>query len=281
MSKSALLVSNHMSGSYDDCNVEEIARALSASGYELAKELDCASGEVPDATALNDGAYAMLVVLGGDGTLQSVLSKAAGWGGTALALPGGTQNLLCKSLYGDRDVGQVLELLEGGHLSPRRRNCINWSGGCALIEILAGPGARWSEVRESMRDGGIAETVGTTMDVAEDTLGGSWVRLAESGKGDENGYPGIRLVAENGGMVVEGYTAHDIGEIAAQGAALLGRNFRDGPHDELGTLDQVTLESVDGAVMALMCDGERVETGAREGFSLAPFDLDLLGLADG
>ena len=62
---------------------------------------------------------------------------------------------------------------------------------------------------------------------------------------------------------------------------MLQRDFRDGPHDELGTHPQLLCRSADGGPIELMIDGERA-TGATElRFSLATLALNLLATGDG
>lgn len=82
-------------------------------------------------------------------------------------------------------------------------------------------------------------------------------------------------------MAVQGYGAEDIGDYLKQGVAILKRDFREGPHDELGRHDEIVCRSLEDAPIELMVDGERKEGGAEERFSLAPLDLDLLGPAHG
>jgi hypothetical protein len=94
--------------------------------------------------------------------------------------------------------------------------------------------------------------------------------------GKPDGYAGIRLDIAEGAMLVEGYGADTVGDYLRQGLALLRRNFREGPHDELGGHETVTCRSLGDASLPLMFDGERREGAAVERFSLAPFALDLL-----
>lgn len=64
-----------------------------------------------------------------------------------------------------------------------------------------------------------------------------------------------------------------------QSLALLRRNFREGPHDQLGSHPVVHCETVDGGEMDLMVDGERVTGHVQETFSLAPLPFNLLAPA--
>ena len=83
-------------------------------------------------------------------------------------------------------------------------------------------------------------------------------------------------------MLTEGmYEVEKAGYRGAQGLAILKRDFREGPHDELGRARTVAVRSLEGEDIPLMVDGERSEGGAHLGFSLDTLDVDLLGLADG
>ena len=57
---------------------------------------------------------------------------------------------------------------------------------------------------------------------------------------------------------------------------MLRRRFREGPHDDLGFHEQVTLSSTAGEPFGLLVDGEKEECGRQRGFPLVPCEVDLL-----
>ncbi|QYU68406.1 hypothetical protein J4558_27000 [Leptolyngbya sp. 15MV] len=207
----------------------------------------------------------------------SVLGRMEGWAGQGLPLPGGTANLLCRGLHGDSDPEAILARFLAGELAVRRVPCLRGRGCIALAELLAGPGAKWADVREEMREGDLAGIVETATDAAGDSAFGAAVRVVAPSLGRDEGYPGVRLSPHPGGIHVQGYGGEGVVDLLRQGLAILGRDFREGPHDDLGDHDAVALQTVDGSAIELMADGERLTGEHREGFSLAELEVDLLG----
>jgi hypothetical protein len=218
---------------------------------------------------------ATLAVFTGDGTINTASTGIEGWGGTVLVLPGGTQNLLSKTLHGDVPPTDVIAAVAAGHAQKQRLRVIRTSQGTSLVEVLAGPGAMWADVREGVRDldlGAIAETFATAW---RETTDGPGVRLADPAVGKDEGYRAVRIAPSGAQVLAEGYDFEDLGQFAAQGFAMLvKRDFRQGPHDDLGHFDRVTCHS--DSPIALMIDGERRHGGTREDFVCEEFDLDFL-----
>lgn len=269
------LIVNRASGSNSDEAVRAVTTALDSAGLGPALVRDVVEG-LPERAELEAAGVGVLAVFTGDGTINTVATALEGWGGALLPLPGGTANLLARSLHGDRPAPTIAAAAQ--RLARTRRTCVRWSGGTALAEVLAGPGAHWGEVREGLRDGAVGEVAGTAMAAIRESLAGPMVRLADPPRGRAEGYPGLLLTPGRDGLRVSGYRAEGPGDILAHGVALLRRNFREGPHEALGTYPAVECRSADGAApIALLIDGERRDGGPAERFSLAPFALDLLG----
>lgn len=273
------LIYNGSSGSHDDEALEHLVAAMAAAGYKPAKVLDCKDG-TPDAAEANAAGIGLLAVHGGDGTLSRTIVDLEGFTGKVLPLPGGTFNLLSREIFGERDPLEIVELLGKGHLTVRRRTCIRGEGITALCELLAGPGAKWADVREEMREANVGEVLSKGWDAAAESTVGPMVAVAEPRVGREDGYSGVRLCPFADGIEIDGYAAEGLGDYLQQGLAILNRDFREGPHDELGRIPAVALHSTDDAPIPLMVDGERSEGGSTLRFSLDSLDVDLLGLAD-
>lgn len=275
------LLINGASGSHDEARFQELLALLEQAGTPPGRIVDCQNDGTPERSMLEQSGVDTLAVHGGDGTLNASITALEGWGGTVLPLPGGTANLLCGMLYGEAGLEEIITLFGNGKLVSRRPHCIRSSAGTGLAEILAGPGASWADVREEMREGNIVETLATAVDAASQSTAGPMVLIRQPRLGRESGYAGVRVSVAPEGMVVQGYGAEDIGDYLKQGLALLKRDFREGPHDELGLHDLVTCQSESDEPISLMIDGER-RTGQREEqFSLAQLQLDLLCKADG
>lgn len=262
------LVTNPASGSNTPATVETLCAALAP-----ARTIAFPHDPLPTRADLDAAGVGTLAVFTGDGTINSAAAALESWGGALLVLPGGTQNLLSKALHGDRPLDAILADLLHAHRTRRRG--IRTSQGMSLIEVLAGPGAMWADVRESVRDldlGAMAETFGNAL---RETREGPAVHLADPQAGKAEGYRAVLLAPDNNGVLVEGYDFADLGEFAAQGFAMLvKRNFREGPHDDIGVFPKVAVRS--NAPIALMIDGERRTGETEETFVCEEFGLDFL-----
>lgn len=267
------LLVNAASGSNSDEAIRAVVAGLAAAGQPVGRTLDAQAG-LPDRAMLDQAGVATLAVFTGDGTIHAVANALEGWGGALLPLPGGTANLLARDLHGDATAEVIAAAFP--RLRRVRRTCVRTSHGAALAEVLAGPGATWSDVREGLRDGAVGEVAGAAIEAIRQSTAGPMVALADPAMGRPEGYAGVRLAPRAAGMTVDGYGPEGLGDLLAQGLALLRRNFREGPHEELGRHAQVTCRSLAGEPIPLMIDGERRDGKAEERFSLDPFALDLL-----
>src|SRR5690606_29276018 len=102
------LVCNSQSGSHEPAIHDALVAVCAEAGVPLAATFMLPEDEVPAAAALRAQAIDLLLVWTGDGTINAAASKAAGWDGALLPLPGGTLNLLSKILHGDRPAPEIL-----------------------------------------------------------------------------------------------------------------------------------------------------------------------------
>lgn len=275
------LVVNSASGSNDPAAVGALVEALGAAGAAPARVIDGSTEDLPTRAALEDAGVRGLAIYTGDGTINALVPKLEGWDGAVLVLPGGTANLLTKALHGEASVEQIVEALGAGLLKSVQRPCIRFGEHTALIEVLAGPGATWSDVREGMREGDLGEIASTTLEAVRQSAAGPMVAVIEPELGRSDGYAGVRLALSDDGLQVDGYAVDGIGDYLKQGIALLKRDFREGPHDELGHHPAITCRSVDGSEIALMVDGERLSAAGEQRFSLETLHVNLLAHRDG
>lgn len=275
----AWLVVNAASGSNTPEACEALRSGLDAHGIAIPRTSAVPDDDLPAAAELDAEGIGLLVVYTGDGTLRSVLTGLEGWDGAVLVLPGGTTNLLARTLHGERPMQDILADLP--RMRRVRRRCLRSEAGTAVIEVVAGPGAKWSDVREGLREGDVATVASTTVEAAQASAGASRVVLTQPDIGSREGYSGVRLTPFEDGIGVEGYGAQTIADYLAQGIALLRRDFRSGPHDDLGRHRHVNCASVDGTPIELMLDGERDCGGAAMQFSLAELRVDLLTAGHG
>lgn len=275
------LIVNSASGSNDEQAVADLIAAFEQAGKHPDRVIDCASEVLPERSEVAAGGVGTIAIFTGDGTVSAMVPKLEGWPGDALILPGGTANLLAKALHGDRDAATIVAAFGAKELKPSRRCCIRFPGHVALIEVLAGPGATWSDVREGLREGDVGEVATKTVEAVRHSTGGSRVAVVAPLLGEHDGYAGVRMAPTAEGLMIDGYRSDTVGDYLKQGLALLKRDFREGPHDQLGFHPQAVCRSLDGAPIELMIDGER-ETGATElTFELSALDVNLLASAHG
>lgn len=269
------LIVNAASGSNTPDAVAHLEQAL-----RPARTVRFPEDDLPDAAALVAAGVATLAIYTGDGTANAQVRRLEGWAGDVLVLPGGTQNLLAKALHGQECTAEgIVEAFDAGRLSRRCHHAVATSQGAALVEVLAGPGATWADVREGVRDLHLPTIASALGEAVRTTATGAPVRVIEPRLGKREGYRALRLDAGHDRLTLDGYDAQGIGEVAAQGLAMLvKRDFRAGPHDKLGMCERVTVES--DAPIALMIDGERHDGGLRETFAFTMLDVQFLGQAD-
>ena len=100
----------------------------------------------------------VLIVLGGDGTIRTAAEACAEKGSYLIPLPGGTMNMLPRALYGNVSWEEALKktltapstrVLSAGRVANKR----------FFIAAIVGAPALWTQPRESMREGNIADAI--------------------------------------------------------------------------------------------------------------------------
>lgn len=270
------LVNNAASGSNNEATVAALEQCCGRHGFRVAYRSAFPEQDLPTPAMLDAGGIECVAVFAGDGTINSLLTGLAGWGGAVLVLPGGTMNLLYHRLHGERTMEEVVASVAEGRATMRRPGVIRSSFGTAFAGMLAGPGTSWGKVREAMREADVVELAAGTVEALEETLAGEMIACAEPLLGRREGYPLVNLEPHDSGIDVVAYHAETPGEYLGQAWALLRRNFREGPHDLLGRAPTVRLASTHGDPFGLLVDGELVQAEPEVEFVLAPCEVDLL-----
>lgn len=267
------LVCNDQSGSHDEAVLEQIVASCREHGAPLAATFALPDSDIPDAAELARRGIDLLLVWTGDGTINAAATKAAGWDGAILPLPGGTLNLLSKELHGDRPAPEILsDALQGkGRRQPVPM--IRSGGGDAFITIVAGPATRWAEVRETMRQDGLIEASRSAPDALDAMINAPGVAVA----GHDRAYPAIILTPTAHGIRADGILTEGTADVLRHGLAWLGGDFRDGPSEEIVSGETIILESV--APISLEYDGELGETPSPARFGLAASAVDFVATA--
>lgn len=262
-----ILVCNNQSGSHDAAVESQIVAALAKAGMPLVRRYGLPDDDLPTADQLIADKADLLIVWTGDGTINAAADIDPKWGGALLALPGGTLNLLSKSLHGDRDPVTILRDAIGPSAKRRTISTLRYHGEQdrrhALITILAGPATRWAEVRETMRQDGLMSATREAPEALDDMMNGAGVRL----QGSDIAFPAIILTPKASGIDAHGVLADTSLDIIRHGLAWLNGDFRDGPSLGLIHAPEIVLES--DAPIRLEFDGELAEVPSPARFSLA------------
>jgi len=267
------LVCNSQSGSHDDAIFQQIIEACRDLGAPLAATFALPDAEVPGAPELAQHDIDLLLVWTGDGTINAAATKAAGWDGVILPLPGGTLNLLSKALHGDRP---ALDILTDALRGKGRRQpipTVRSDTGEAFITIVAGPATRWAAVRETMRQDGMIEASRAAPDALAAMMNAPGVAVAGHGPA----YPAVILTPTLKGIRADGILTDGSADVLRHGLAWLGGDFRDGPSEEITIAETIILES--DAVINLEYDGELGEVDSPARFGLGMSAADFLATA--
>lgn len=270
------LVSNDSSGSNDDEALAALEACCGAHGFRVTQRTVFPKHDLPTPAMLDAAGIARVAVFAGDGTVNALIARLAGWSGAVLVLAGGTMNLLYHRLHGQRSLEETIAAVARGETVMRRPGVIRAEQGDAFAGLLAGPGASWGRVREAMRDANLAELAQSTVTAINETLTGEQIACVEPPLGLREGYPLLSLTPHDDGIEVEAYRATTAGEYLEQTWALLKRDFREGPHDVLGKARALTLGSTEGNPFAILIDGEQAESGPTLELRLAECEVDLL-----
>jgi hypothetical protein len=270
------LVINPSSGSNDDATLAALEECCGANGFRIARRTAFPDEPLPTADVLDAAGIDRVAVFTGDGTINSLIGELAGWEGAVLVLPGGTMNLLSRRLHGDRSAEEIVAAVAQGGVRLHRPGVIRCAYGTALAGMMAGPGTSWGRVREAMREAAIADLAESAIAAIGETLGGERIACTAPALGNAEGYPLIHMVPHDDGIVLQAFHAETPGEYLEQAWALIRRDFREGPHEDLGRLCAFTLASTEGHPFGLLIDGEEVEAGASVEFTLAACEVDLV-----
>jgi hypothetical protein len=270
------LIANQGSGSVREETLAKLDQCCASSDLCIAKRSTFPDDGIPDRQELARLGIDTVVTLGGDGTINAVVTELSGWDGAVLPLPGGTQNLLTKRLHGDVEVDAVMDAFAAGTAQRIRPKIIRCRSGVALAGLLVGPGTSWNEVREALRAGDPGAMLAATGAAIEGTTGRPPVRIARPEAGDEAGYPILELVPHSGGIDVAAYHARSGADFVGQTWALLRQEFREGPHETFGPFPEVELASTGSEPLDLLLDGEPADGRERENFTLDACPVDLI-----
>lgn len=141
------IVTNPASGSTSSDGLTAIETALREKGVVMAGRTTFPEAALPTPADLDAAGADTLVLFAGDGTINAALHAARDWSGAILILPGGTMNLLAKTLHGNADPVAIIE----APMRPRALPYVAIGEARAFVAAIVGPAAHWHRPRELVR----------------------------------------------------------------------------------------------------------------------------------
>jgi len=237
------------------------ADILQTDGDDFIGQLKSVAAQSPD----------LFVVWGGDGTLKAALETVGQATPNLLLLPGGTMNLLPKSIHGEKTWDQIVadviaapkrKILPAGKVNDELFFCA----------MLAGAPAHFAEARESLRRGELVKAAAEAK-VAIDTLNSLHL---DARYGDGYNFGGGRLPTTSIiGAVVGSLTKEGKGmEVAALASPTTGgalnvvwtsffADWRSAPGVTAVPATSLEIGNGDGGDIPVIADGEHIQAGPR------------------
>lgn len=144
------LITNPASGSSSAEKCEAIEALLRDRGLTIVGRTQFPEESLPEPAALDSADIDIVVLFAGDGTINAALCALAKWEGGFLILPGGTMNLLARTLHGDADPAAIVAAAQPD--TPRIALPLIEAGSHrAFVGLILGPAAHWYRAREMAR----------------------------------------------------------------------------------------------------------------------------------
>ncbi|MDP3492102.1 MAG: diacylglycerol kinase family protein [Hyphomonadaceae bacterium] len=237
------------------------AEIIQTDGDDFVGQLKSVAAQAPD----------LFVVWGGDGTLKGALETVGQATPNLLLLPGGTMNLLTKSIHGEKAWDQIVKDVIA---SPKRMMLPAGKANDELFfcALLAGAPAHFADARESLRRGDLMKAA-TEAKFAIDTLNNLQL---DARYGDGYGAEAGRLPRTSiVGAVVGSLTQEGKGmEVAALASPTTGgalnvvwtsffADWRSAPGMTVVPAMSMEIENCDGGDIPVIVDGEHIEAGSK------------------
>lgn len=199
-------ISNIRSGSATQAGCEAIEAVCAEKGLALAGRTRFPDDPLPDPAELAAARVDTLMLFAGDGTINAALCHYADWDGAILVLPGGTMNLLAKTLHGD---SAPADIVHAAHLRQHRVALPFAEAGRlrAFVGLIVGPAAHWVRAREAAREGRFARLLRAAMQAWRRTFGDHVRITGVPGLGRR--YQAILATPGSDGLAVAGIDARD------------------------------------------------------------------------
>lgn len=146
------LITNQASGSTSLDRQTALMERLHEQGFAEVGVTDFPEDPLPTTGQLQQAGASLAVLYAGDGTINAAIRTLEFWDGAILILPGGTMNLLARTLHGEADLLAIVDRADAN--TPRVALPFVEAGEArAFVGLLLGPAANWAHAREAVRAG--------------------------------------------------------------------------------------------------------------------------------
>jgi hypothetical protein len=256
--------------------VAEIEQLFHDAGQPIGRKLEVGVDGLPDGEMARAAGISSIILMSGDGTINTVARRLSGWDGTLIVLPGGTMNLLAQALHGDAPVADVARAALAGSGASARVPVIRCGDETAFAGIIVGPSSAWADVREDLRNLDVRAIAPDAVQAVQATFNEPGVRVAGNG----TTYPAIYIEPRDQGLGAFGVQAESGRDLLAHGWAWLRGDFREGPSQDLDVGARVTLAS-DADSFDMLVDGERAQAPNPATFSAGLSDVHFFSMLGG
>ncbi len=207
-------ITNPQSGSATHEKCEALEAVFAERGLTLAGRTGFPDQPIPTGETLGAAQVDTVVLFAGDGTINAALCALSAWDGAFLILPGGTMNMLAKSLHGDVDPAAIIH---AAHERGQRVALPYVEAGPhrAFVGLIIGPAAHWGRAREAARKGRVARVLSAARNAWRRTFGRG-IRVTGV-PGMHERYQAIFVSPDANGLEVAAIDARDWGSIAQLG----------------------------------------------------------------
>lgn len=208
-------ITNPNSGTATPAKCEALEAVFKERGLELAGRTGFPDEPIPDGDALTAKDVDTVVLFAGDGTINAALCALAKWEGSFLILPGGTMNLLAKTLHTELDPAKIVH---AAHKETTRVSLPYIEAGehRAFVGLILGPAASWFRAREAVRKGRIGRLFQAARAAWANTFARKGIRVRGAPELQRR-YQALFVFPDSDGLEVTGVDARDWKSIAQIG----------------------------------------------------------------
>ena len=251
-------ITNSNSGTATPAKCDALEAVFQERGLDLVERTEFPEDKLPTIEALDAAGVDTVVLYAGDGTINAALCALAEWKGDFLILPGGTMNLLAKTLHSEMDPQKIIH---AAHLEKRRMALPYVEAGehRAFVGLILGPAAAWARAREAARKGKIGRMFGAVRAAWRKTFDRKGIRVTGApALGDR--YQAVFVFPHLDGLDVAAVDAREWSAVAKLGWDWVTGDWVAG-HSVTEARTQELRLGGNKPVMALF-DGEPVNLGA-------------------